>query len=62
MNDIISKSEARYKVMLKDDEQLEQKRSEIESKLASSKQQQQVQTADIDAKKKQLAELVGKRN
>jgi len=61
MNDIITKSEARYKEMLKNDQQLEQKRAEIENKLATSKQQQLVQTADIDSKKKQLAELVSKR-
>jgi len=61
MNDIITKSETRYKEMLKNDEQLEQNLTEIESKLASSKQQQVVQTNDIDSKKKQLAELVSKR-
>lgn len=61
MNEVISQSEAQYKNMMKDGADLEQKRSDIDARIQSGKQQQMVQTADIDSKKKKLAELVSRR-
>lgn len=60
-NEAIGKSETMYKSLISDGENLEKKKSEFEKKITDNKQQQQAQIADLDAKKQQLAALVGQR-
>lgn len=60
-NEIVIKSESKYKNLLDDSTDLDKKRSGIEKKLQENKQEQQIQVTDIANQKQKLAVLVSQR-
>lgn len=60
-NDAVTKSEAKYKSLANEGDDLEKKRTAIEKKIADNKNDQQQQLKEIENQKQKLAEWVSQR-
>ncbi len=60
-NDVIIKAEAKYKSLANEGEDLENKRTSIEKKIADNKNDQQQQLKEIENQKQKLTQWVGQR-
>lgn len=60
-NDAVTKAEAKYKSLANEGEELENKRTSIEKKIADNKNDQQQQLKEIDNQKQKLTQWVSQR-
>lgn len=60
-NDAVIKSEAKYKTLTNEGENLEKKRDDIDKRIADNKNDQQQQLKEIESQKQKLAEWVSQR-
>jgi hypothetical protein len=60
-NDAVTKSEAKYKSLVNEGDDLEKKRTAIEKKIADNKNDQRQQLKEIENQKQKLAEWVSQR-
>jgi hypothetical protein len=60
-NQVVIKSEATYKTQFNNGAELEQKRTELETRILENKTEQEKHQADVNTQKKKLTDLVNRR-